>query len=229
VVGGLVEQEHIGLLEEEPHERHAALLAAREVAHARVRRGRAEGVHRLFELRVEVPEAQSVDLVLEFGLLGHERVEVGVGVGELGVDGLVVLEQLHLFSRALLDDLADGLVRVELRLLVEHPERDALLEHLDVPLEVLVLARDDLQEGGLAGPVEAEHADLGAVIERKPDIAQDGLAVLVRLGDAAHREDDFLVGHGRMGNDGIPVILSRRRRIYAAMLGAPQRPPGVVT
>ncbi len=201
VVRRLVEEEHVGLLQEQAHHRHAALLAPRERPDDGVGRGRAEGVHGLLELGVEVPEAEAVDVVLELGLPRHQGVEVGVGVGELLVDGLVVLEDLDLVGGAFLDDLADGLRLVEHRLLVEHPEGDAFLQDLDGAGVVGVLARDELEERRFARAVEAEHADLGAVVEGEPDVLEDGLAGLVRLRDAAHREDDLLVGHGE-GGDG---------------------------
>ncbi len=46
--------------------------------------------------------------------------------------------------------------------------------------------------GDLAGPVEAEHADFGAVEKAQRDVAQHRL-LAVRLADPDHREDHFLV------------------------------------
>ena len=43
VVGRLVEQQHVGLLQQQPAERHAAPLAARELGHVGVARGAAGG------------------------------------------------------------------------------------------------------------------------------------------------------------------------------------------
>src|SRR6478735_3759705 len=55
VVGGLVEEQQVGRLEEELAEGDAALLTTGQDGDVRVRRRAAERVHRLLELRVEVP------------------------------------------------------------------------------------------------------------------------------------------------------------------------------
>ena len=86
VVGGLVEQQEVGLLEQQLAERDAALLTTGEHRDVGVRRRAAQGVHRLLELGVEVPRVEVVDLLLQRAHLGEELVVVGVGVGELGGD-----------------------------------------------------------------------------------------------------------------------------------------------
>ena len=80
VVGGLVEQQQVGLLEEQLAQGDAAALTAGEDGDVGVRRGAAQGVHRLLELAVEVPRVGVVDGLLEAAHLGEQRVEVGVGV-----------------------------------------------------------------------------------------------------------------------------------------------------
>ena len=61
---------------------------------------------------------------------------------------------------------------------------------------VLVLAGDDAQQGALAGAVQANHADLGAVKKAERDIAQDLLVVgREELAHPHHREDDLLICH----------------------------------
>ena len=204
VVGRLVEEQDVGLLEQEADEGDAAALAAGEDGHRRVAGRAAERLHRHLELRVDVPRVEVVDLLLELALLGHERVEVGVGLGEAGADGLVVVHQLHRLARALLDDLADGLGLVQLRLLGEVAERDALVG-LDGAVELRVEAGDDPEEARLAGPVEAEHADLGPVVEREVDVLEDELAGAVALADAYGGEDDFLVAHSGWAGGGNEV------------------------
>ena len=76
VVGRLVEQQDVGLFEQQPGQRDAALLAAREVVD-RASPGRAaQRVHRDLELVVERPAVDRVDLLLELAHLGHQRVEI---------------------------------------------------------------------------------------------------------------------------------------------------------
>ena len=81
VVGGLVEQEQVGLLEQQLAQRDAAPLTTGEVGDGGVGRRAAQGVHRLLELGVEVPGVGVVDLLLQRAHLVQERVEVGVRLG----------------------------------------------------------------------------------------------------------------------------------------------------
>ncbi len=83
VVGGLVEQQQVRLLQEQLGERDTALLPTGEVLDDRVRRRGAQRVHRLLELGVEVPRVGGVDVLLQRAHLGQQLVEVGVGLGHL--------------------------------------------------------------------------------------------------------------------------------------------------
>ncbi len=86
VVGGLVEQQHVGPRKQHSAERNAALLAARKLADDRIPRGQAQGVGGDLELHLGVLAAGGGDLRLELGLLGGELVEIGVGRAVFGVD-----------------------------------------------------------------------------------------------------------------------------------------------
>ena len=81
-----------------------------------------ERVHRAVERLVERPGVGAVDLLLHAGLLGQQRVEVGVGLGELGRDRVEAVEEVAQRADAVLDVLAHGLVRVELGLLLEQAD-----------------------------------------------------------------------------------------------------------
>ena len=72
VVGRLVEEQQVGLAQEQPAKRHAPPLAARERLHRHVAGRQAQGVHRDFELPVELPGVRRVDRVLQPGLLGEQ-------------------------------------------------------------------------------------------------------------------------------------------------------------
>jgi hypothetical protein len=65
VVGGLVQQQQVGRAQQQPAERDAAALAAGERCSRRRPAAAGAGVHRVFELRVEVPGVGGVDLGLE--------------------------------------------------------------------------------------------------------------------------------------------------------------------
>ena len=65
VVGRLVEQQQVGVLEEQPGERHAALLAAGQRRDVGVVGRAAQRVHRDVDVALEVPGVGRVDPVLE--------------------------------------------------------------------------------------------------------------------------------------------------------------------
>jgi hypothetical protein len=54
---------------------------------------------------------------------------------------------------------------------------------------LLIDAGHDPQQRGLAGAVVAEHADLGARVERERDVVEHRFVRRVELGEPVHRED----------------------------------------
>ena len=90
VVGGLVEQQQVGLGEQQPAQRDAAPLAAGQGRDVGVAGRQPQRVHGDLDLAVEVVGALGRDLGLEAGLLLADLLVVGVGVGVLG-EALVVL------------------------------------------------------------------------------------------------------------------------------------------
>ncbi len=95
VVGRLVEQQDVGLRQQQARQRHAALLAARQLGHGGVTRRTAQRVHRLLHLGVEVPQVLRVDLVLQ------RRHLVGRLVGIVRRDLVVAVEDRLLLGDAL--------------------------------------------------------------------------------------------------------------------------------
>ncbi len=182
VVGRLVEQEHVVGLQQQAAQCDAAALAAAQRAHVRIPGRDAQRVHRRLDVAVQLPEVLGVDLVLEPAQL--VRVLVGPVRGEV----LVFLEDRALWRHRLLDDLEDGLLRIELRLLGEEPDARAV-GGKSLAREVLVHAGHDPEERALARPVAPEHADLGRRVEREPDALEDLLALLSDLAEVLHRED----------------------------------------
>ena len=102
MVGRLVEQQQVGLLQQQPAERDAAPLAARERRHIGIARRTAQRVHRDLDRAVELPAIGGVDLLLQLALLGDERVHLVVGelLGELRAHRLEALEQRLDLGRA---------------------------------------------------------------------------------------------------------------------------------
>ena len=117
VVGRLVQEEQVGLGQEQPAERDPPSLAARQRAHVGVARWEPEGIHGDLERAVELPGAGGVDLDLQVGLLGQQRVDVGVRLAEGGAHLVEPVDQLLRLAHALGHVAGDVLGLVELRLL----------------------------------------------------------------------------------------------------------------
>ena len=163
VVGRLVEQQHVGLGQQQAAQRHAALLAAGQLADHRIPGRQAQRIGRDFELALQLPAADRVDLVLHLGLLFHELVHFIVrhGLGEFVADGVEAVDQALYVADAFADHLANGFGLIQQGFLGQVAHLDARLCPR-LALDVLVDAGHDLQQGGFAGTVQSQHADLGA-------------------------------------------------------------------
>ena len=111
VVGGLVEQQQVGVLEQQLAERDAAPLTAGEVRDRRVEGRDLEGVGGLLEAAVQVPDPLGVHGGLELVVLvGKLLGLLALGLAHEGHD--LVVARLHgaQGGDAEVDVLADGLV-----------------------------------------------------------------------------------------------------------------------
>ena len=142
-----------------------------------------------FDLRVEIPQAAGVDLVLQLGHL------VGGFVGVVGGDLVVAIDHGLLLSDALHGIAEHVLGLVELRLLRQVADLDAV-GRPRLAEEIVGGAGHDLQQRRFAGAVEADDADLGARIERQVDVLQHLLAARIGLGQLVHVIDELRVRHG---------------------------------
>jgi hypothetical protein len=77
VVGGLVQQQHVGAAEQQTAQSHAAFFTAGELANDGIPWGQAQCVCGDFELVIGGIASRGND-GFEFGLLGGEGVEIGV-------------------------------------------------------------------------------------------------------------------------------------------------------
>ncbi len=127
MVGRLVEQEHVGLRQQQAAERDAAALAAGELGHFRVPGRQAQRVRRDVELPLEVVPVDGREESLELSLFRGELVEVRIGFAVKRIDLLEPRERvLHRLHR-LLDDAAHVGIRIELRFLRQQAHLDARL------------------------------------------------------------------------------------------------------
>ena len=191
VVGGLVEQQQVGRPQQQPAQRHAAALAAGELRDVGVAGRQAQRVHRVVELRVEVPGVGRFDLRLDAAEL------LGGLVGVVGGELVEAVEQRLRLGDAVLDVAVHVLGLVEMRLLLEHADGRPGRE-LRLAAVLLVDAGHDPQQRRLARAVVAEHADLGTRVEGQGDVLEHRLVGRVHLREPVHRED-VLRGHRHAG------------------------------
>ena len=83
--------------------------------------------------------------------------------------------------------------------------------------EVCIFAGHDLQQRALAGAVQPEHADLGAEVEREPDVVQHSGVGRVHLPEALHRVDKLRHRNSYILHGTQSALSSRRPRRFATM------------
>ena len=207
VIRGFIEEQHVGLRQEQAAQRNASLLAARQIRDRRVPRRQAQCVGGDLHLHAGVGTGGRDDR-LELRLLRGKRVEVGALLGVGRVDLVETLLRAQHFAHSLLDGCAYRLRGIELRLLRQ--ESDAQIRHRHrFAFVFAILAGHDPQQRRLAGSVETQHADLGARKERERDVLQDHPLGRNDLAHAVHRvnvlrhanarnvEDAIIAGRGR--------------------------------
>ncbi len=174
MVGGLVEEEDVRLLQEQAAEGHAAAFATGEGCYGLVVGGALEGVHRAFELRVDIPCVGGVESVLKFGLPGDEGVHLvwvfeHVGVAERFVYLFELGEEVHCGLDAFAHDVDYGLFGVEPGFLFEISDGVTRGEN-DFALIFLVDSGYNFQERRFTGTVESDDADFGTVEKGEVDV-----------------------------------------------------------
>ena len=119
VVGRLVEQQHVGVGQQQAAQRHAAALAARQRLHARFPRRQPQCVRRDLERALELPTAGRLDGILQLALLLEQAIHLVVceRLGELVADLVEAFDQRELLRDAFLDDGAHVLGGIERGLL----------------------------------------------------------------------------------------------------------------
>ena len=225
VVGGLVEEQQVGPLEEDLAERDAALLAAGDLRDVGVGRRQPQRVHRDLELPVELPGVGGLDRVLDPLVLGHELVALGLRelLGQLLVELLEALEQRAGLGDALLHVAEDVLGRVEPRVLRQEADRVPSAGNAS-PAKSFSTPAMIFRSVDLPAPFKPEDADLGARQEREIDALQNLALRRDDLPQIDHRVDVLVchragesirIGSRSQASGGasptlIPIVPSRR-------------------
>ncbi len=121
VIGRFIEQEQVGLFQQQAAQRDAAPLTTGQCGHQRVRGWAAQRIQRDVDAPIQVPTLFRVDLGLQIRLLGQQFVHLLVAhwLGELHGDFIEPIECRLQIGERLLDVLAHRLVGIELRFLFQ--------------------------------------------------------------------------------------------------------------
>ena len=217
MIGRLVEQQQVGSLKQQLAQGHATTLTAGEHVHGHVGIRQLEGIHGLTELGIDIPAVGGVDLVLQGGHLGHERIHVALGIAHLLADLVKAIDLGDQIAKRHAHVLDNGLILVEWRLLLKDAHGIARGE-LGVAVRDLLDARHDLEQGRLAHAVGTHDADLRAREEAQGHVVENNL-VAMRLTCLIHRVDKL----GQFYTPLARVLCFLRQVLSHAAASAPTR------
>ena len=212
MVGRLVEQHRVGPHQQDAGERDAHLPAARERADVAVHHllAEAEAREHLARAGLERVAAELLEARLHLAVALDDALHL-VGAVRIG-HGVLELVQLgrHRAHRAgAIHRLGHGAVPRHLAdVLAEVADGDAAIDR-DLALVGLLLAGDHAEQGGLAGAVRPDQADLLAAVESRRGLDEEDL-VAVLLADVVETD------HGSQGfRNNCGALMPRRGRCRA--------------
>ncbi len=175
VVGRLVEQQHVGLLEQHAAERHAPPLAAGQPARRRHRPAGSRSASIAMSILWSSSQRPRASIrSWRLPCFSRRRVisSSSIGSAKPGADLLELGEQRALVGHRHLDVAADVLGGVELRLLWQVADPGAG-QRARVAEKIVVHPGHDPEQRRFPGAVRPQHADLGAGVEGEVDAFED--------------------------------------------------------
>ena len=174
MVGGLVEQQHIRLLEKRATQRDSPSFSARQFADVCIGRWQTKRVHRDLYFAIDVPGIDRIDLFLHFRLAVEQlrHLVVRHRLGEFVRDLLESLEQIAHGLYGEIDVFLYVLRRVKLRFLRQKADARALMRPR-FALKIVIYAGHDLEQRRFPSTVGAEHPDLRTGVKGQPDPTKD--------------------------------------------------------
>ena len=166
VVGRLIQQKHIGLLQQQTTQSNSTTLTTREHLDTLVSIGASQSIHSTLQDAVKLPAVDVVNLLVELALTLDKAIHLIVRerLTELHINLLVLLQQSDSRGTSLLDNLLNGLRVIQLRLLLEVANRVARRED-NLTLEILVDAGNNLHQGRLTRAIQTDDTNLGTIEE----------------------------------------------------------------
>ena len=192
MVGGLVEQQHVGHGHQGLGQGHALLHAARQLADlaaaVQVQLGQG-GFHAL----LPVPGVQGLDAGLQ-----------GVQVDAVGMVFIGLAHRTGL-GHALADGLEHGVAGLEHRLLWHVADAQAL-GHLQQAVVELLQPGHHLQQAGLAGAVAADQSQAFTGLQRQAGGIEQGDMAVSEVGVRKREQSHGRIVAGRTGMAGLALV-----------------------
>ncbi len=199
MIGRFVEQQHVGLGEQQAAQGDPPALAAGQLGDIRLPGRQAQGVGGNIQSAVEIMAVRRLQVGLQVGLFGSQFLEIGVRIGVGGVDlvqpGLRGLDRFD----GLFDIAAHVLGRIELRFLRQKADFDSSLR-AGLAENLGIEAGHDAQQGGFARAVQAEDANLGPGEEGQGNVLENFPLGRHDFAHAVHGVD--VLGHAN-GSSGV--------------------------
>ncbi len=167
VVGGLVEQQHVGGGDQRPRQQHAPPPAARQRVHRHVGRQRQAGEHQLDAL-LEAPAVALFQLVLQ---PAHPLERRLVAVRDLGRGMVIRGDERAQVAQPFGDDLEHAVVGVERHVLHQPGDAGGRRPPHRAPVGH-DLAAHDLQQRRLPGAVPADEGETLASVDLERDVVE---------------------------------------------------------
>ena len=207
VVGRLIEQKKIRLLQQQAAQRDPPALAPGQFGDIGITRRAAERIHGNFHGALDFPAVDRVDLLLQLSLLGEQGIHLVIlqGLGEFFGYLVEPGDQPGGLAKSFDHVLLDGLVRIQPRLLGQVSDRRAV-GRPGFTVKFLVDSGHDLEQGRFAGSIDAEHPDFCAGKKRQRDIFDQFPPPGQDLGQLFHHIDVLVGGHG---NSAVRFVVDR--------------------
>ena len=198
MVGRLVEQEHIGLLEKKTTESHTTALTTGEIGDWPVAGRTTKRTHCTVELGIHIPCVGGINDILHLSLALHQFVHlVGIAIVFLKTEFLIdflifgkgFIDLLHSFLHILLDCLC----LVEGRILRQIANGISRTPY-HLALCGLLNTGNDFHQCRFSGTIKTYDTDFRTIEEREVNVLQYLFLILGNnLGHSHHREDYLLV------------------------------------
>ena len=179
MVRWFVQQQNVRILQKQLTQRDSSFFATGKASDDRVAWRDFHRVGSDVDTPVQLPQVQDIDLVLNLRLFFEHFLHFfGRQLfAELHVELVVSIENRSRFGHAFFDALVDGLLGIQSRLLRKVSDLNSL-RRPDFAFVFLVLTRHDAKQRALSSTVVPQHADLGARIERQPNLTENHFFVV---------------------------------------------------